>query len=118
MKRTPLHRYTRLRSKRPTARRGEPTKDEKAALRRFVYDRAGGKCELRLKGCKRTVLPFEGDVFTRAHLVHLRARRRFGWHPETSCLGCYSCHIEQSHVKGVKLPATYAELLTWERPAW
>lgn len=117
MKRTPIHRHTPLRRKRPTPRRGEPTDDDKAALRRFVYDRAGGKCELRLKGCYGGVLPWDGDVFERAHLVHLRARRRFGWNPETNlALGCAWCHM-CAHSGKAKLPATYAELLTWERPA-
>lgn len=113
MKRSPIKRRTPLRQRRARPRRGEPTKDEKAALRRFVYERAGGKCELRLKGCKGGVLPWDGDVFERCHLVHLRARRRFGTKTDGCCLGCFSCHIERSHTEGVKLPATYAELPEW-----
>lgn len=115
MKRSPLKRYGPVRKRRPTARRGEPTASDKATLRRFVYERAGGKCELRLKGCKGGVLPWDGEVFVRCHLVHLRARRRFGWGENNLALGCAQCH-RLVHDGKAKLPTTYAELLTWERP--
>lgn len=109
MKRSPIKRHVPLRQRRATSRRGEPTASDKATLRRFVYERAEGKCELGLKGCKGGFLPWDGDVFTRAHLVHLRARRRFGWGENNLALGCPCCH-RLVHDGKAKLPQTYEEL--------
>jgi hypothetical protein len=104
----PIRRYTPVRHKRPTARRGEPTREEKAAIRKAVYERSGGRCELRDdKGAPLDprhisgVLPPEGDVFYRWHLVHIHAKRRFGWGLENLTGGCYWCHAA-SHNCGNK----------------
>lgn len=106
MKRSPLKRRTPLRKRRSKPRRGAPTAREKAEARRFAYDRARGLCELRLPDCKGGVLPFDGDVLVRAHLVHLVSRGAGGsWHPRNLALGCHWCHIVQWHGKGI-------------RPAW
>lgn len=111
-RRTPLKRYTPVRKKRPTLRRGEPTKEEKEAIRLAVYERCGGKCELHLdKDCSGdSVLPFAGSVFERWHLVHRRAKRRFGWREDPATGqkhfgGCYSCHIVAVHSQGKKIEA-------------
>lgn len=107
----PLFRKIPIRKRRPGLRRGEPTPQEKEQLRQFVYDRAGGRCELHLDArCIRGVLPWAGSVFERAHLVHLRARRRSGWHTDRLALGCFHCHIEIVHGRGAYIPATYEEL--------
>lgn len=114
-RRTPLKRSGPPRKKRPGVRRGEPTKEEKAAIRQDEYDRCGGRCELRDKNGHplhlrhiTRVLPFEGSIYDRWHLVHYKAKRRFGWRadPATGQVllgGCYWCHIEASHVRGVKI---------------
>lgn len=97
------------RKKRPgPPRRGEPTSEEKGITRLAVYERAHGKCELRLhKDCSRDrILPFEGDVFTRAHLVHLLSKRRFGWREgngQAHLLGCPNCHLISVHQRGEKI---------------
>jgi 5-methylcytosine-specific restriction endonuclease McrA len=86
---------TPLRRKRSKPRRGEPTREEKLALRQAVYERAQGKCELRLhKGCSRDrILPWDGEVLFRAHLVHLKSRGSGGkWTMENCRLGCANCH--------------------------
>lgn len=44
-------------------------------------------------------------MFERWHLVHMRAKRRFGWPtsgPDRMRGGCYHCHIEMMHTKGIK----------------
>lgn len=102
-------RRTPIRKKRPTLRRGELTPEEKQAARVKVHGICGGKCELRLhEKCSRNrVLPLEGDLFERFHLVHDGAKRRFGWPtegPRRMRGGCYWCHIEAVHTKGMKIP--------------
>lgn len=92
-----------LKKRRDTPRRGQPTQDEKAALRQQVYDECGGMCQLRLMpDCQVGPLPFDGGIRERAHLVHLRARRRFGWGRENLTLGCARCHLDGMHTKGLK----------------
>lgn len=83
-------------------RRGQPTKAEKKALRDKAYADAGGRCQLRKHSkCSRDrVLPSEGDIFERAHLVHLKAKRVHGWAQENLCIGCYNCHIVYLHQNG------------------
>lgn len=102
MKHTPVRRF------RPTLRRGEPNAQEKLVIRKAVYARAGGLCELRLApNCARdAVLPFEGEVFQRAHLCHMKAKRRFGWREseyQVLKLGCPACHLFQ-HSGGKPCP--------------
>jgi hypothetical protein len=99
-----------IRKRRPKPRRGEPTPAEKAEVRRQAYERAQGRCELRLDDRCQGAVPWDGEVFVRAHLVHLRARRIHGWSLSNVCIGCYHCHIELAHTKGVRLPKTYEEL--------
>jgi hypothetical protein len=97
MKRSPIKRRTK-------PRKGQPTMKEKAELRRLVYDRAGGRCELQLgPKCRRGVLPWDGDVFDRAHLCHVRARSIGGtWDPSNLRLGCAMCHLGYIHTEGRK----------------
>ncbi len=92
---------TRIRPVRSKPRRGQPTPAEKKRIRLDTYQLTGGRCMLRYEGCKGGILPLEGSVFNRWHLVHLRAKRRFGWGPENVSGGCYHCHIEVRHQKGV-----------------
>ena len=101
----PLRRYAPPRKKRPGVRRGQPTNEEKSALRLAVYQRAGGKCELRLhKQCSgERVLPYEGEVLFRAHLVHLHSRGAGGkWTMENCKIGCAACHNGSMHTGGKK----------------
>ena len=114
MKRSaPIQRRTPVRKKRPTARRGEPTAQEKAAERQRVYDRCGGRCELRgedgqplHKDHASGVLPFDGETpWDHWHLVHLHSKRRFGWlesQGNTLLGGCSACHLEGVHRLGLK----------------
>lgn len=113
LRRTPLKRAGPPRKKRPGVRRGQPSPTEKAELRRQVYDRAAGLCELRLmENCSGDrVLPWEGDIFTRAHLVHLKAKRRFGWGLENLAIGCACCHLEGMHCLGLKPNITRSDNL-------
>lgn len=100
-----LPRHTPLRKKRPgPPRRGQLTKKQKTSKREFIYELSGGMCELKLPGCKGGILPFEGDVRDRWHLVHMRAKRRFGWPtegPHRMRGGCFECH-SLMHQKGTK----------------
>lgn len=97
-----INRYTPIRKKRRKPRRGEPTPAEKEALRRQVFEESGGRCELNLlPTCLKGVLPWDGDLLERWHLVHIRARRRFGWSRDNLCGGCFKCH-SASHNSGGK----------------
>lgn len=99
-----IKRYTPVRKKRPGTRKGEPTPEEKAKIRRDVYDECGGRCELNLlPNCMKGVLPFDGDVFERWHLVHKKSKRRFGWGRDNLCGGCPVCHLVGIHRKGLKI---------------
>lgn len=106
MKRTPLRRLKPINPKRKTLRRGEPSAEEIDKMREKIYALSGGRCELHLvPTCKTGVLPFDGDLFERWHLVHVRARRRFGWPtkgPNRMRGGCYECHIRGMHHIGLK----------------
>lgn len=103
MKRTPLKRYTPVRKRRAKPRRGQPTTQEKGAIRERVYAACGGLCQLRIdkKRCSGDrVLPLDGDLFERWHLVHRHAKRRFGFDQGDALRGgCYWCH-EWVHHKG------------------
>lgn len=106
IRRTPLKRSTPVRKVRPGTRRGQPTKEEKGVLRQIIYDLSGGQCEMHLvPECLTGVLAPEGSIFERWHLVHMGAKRRFGW-PVTGTMrmrgGCYWCHIVGMHEKGLK----------------
>ncbi len=106
MKRSgPIKRYTPVKKRRAKPRRGEPTAQEKSAIRASVYARSGGLCELHLgPKCVRGVLPFEGGVFERAHLVHVRSRGAGGtWEMDNLKLGCPQCHLGYHHTKGMKI---------------
>lgn len=91
-----------VRSKR---RRGQPSKKEKAALRVERRDLAGGCCELKLSvKCIQGVLPLDGDVFERGHLVHLKSKGAGGaWTLENTRWGCFECHLGEMHQKGTKI---------------
>ena len=62
--------------KRTKPRRGQPTTEEKAAVRLAVYERAGGRCELNLgPKCIEGILAFEGDTpWDHGHFVHIKAK--------------------------------------------
>ena len=104
-RRTPLKRSGPPRKIRPGVRRGQPTNKEKGVLRQFIYDLSGGRCELGLGCCAGQVLPPEGSIYERWHLVHIKAKRRFGWPttgPDRMRGGCYQGHIIEMHQKGRK----------------
>ena len=112
--RTPLRRYTPLkrsgppRKKRPGTRRGEPTAEEKEAIRLKAYQDADGFCQMKLKnvGCIPGRLPFDGPTpWTHGHLVHRRAKRRFGWRPDNVLWGCWRCHDASHNAGGKPVPA-------------
>jgi hypothetical protein len=93
MKRSPI------RKKRSKPRRGQTTPEEMAAIRKAVYERSGGRCELRLsEDCITGVLAWDGgSSWSHGHLVHLKARRRFGTTLEDSRWGCWHCHLVGLH---------------------
>lgn len=108
-RRTPIARSTKppkrtpVRKVRSEPRRGEPTDAEKTAIRDQVYEETGGRCELNLSPRHQPqVLPKEGSIFERWHLVHRKAKRVHGWGRENLCGGCYACHIECLHNAGGK----------------
>ena len=107
MKRSPI------RKRRPGTRRGELTAAEKEAVRVMAYTRARGGCELdrHLHCCGGKVLPWNGGLRERGHLVHLRNRRMYGWAEQNVAWGCPHGHLDLHHTKGLPLPRTYDELV-------
>jgi len=89
-------------SKKRRERSGKPGKmgivriygEDLAQLRRECYERDEGKCQR--DGCEK-VLPFDGDLYTRGHMAHIRNKRMYG-----DTLGnvrwlCYEHHIVTEH---------------------
>lgn len=91
--------YTSLPRKRRKPRKGQPSKAEVAEIRYAVYQRAKGKCELRLhpecSGDRE--LPWLGDVWMRFHLAHIGAKRRHGTTVENTRAACWRCHLISLH---------------------
>ena len=92
------------RKKRPGTRRGQPTPEEKGRLRGILYRNCGGRCEFGFEDCIAGILPLDGDLRERFHLVHMRSKRRFGWPLEGEYRmrgGCFNCH-RRLHNEGHK----------------
>ena len=107
---------TPIRKRRPGTRRGELTAAEKEAVRRMAFDRARGRCELRIDStCQCGPLPWDGPLRVRGHLVHLQNKRMWGWNSDNVCLGCARCHLDLMHVRGIQMPKTYSELMEYHR---
>ena len=94
-------------------RRGELTPAEKEADRNRVYDRCGGRCELRgTDGLplstrhQEGVLPREGlTPWDHWHLVHLHSKRPAFWSEQQGNVllgGCAACHLDGMHRLGNK----------------
>lgn len=96
-----------VRKKRPGTRRGQATPEEVKAIRLAVYERSGGHCELSLgQECIKGVLPWDGPTaLQHGHLVHMKAKRRYGTTLEHSKWGCWHCHLVQMHRGGKVVPA-------------
>jgi len=102
-----------IRSKRSKPRRGQLTPAEKKAERNRVYDRCGGRCELRgadglplHKDHWEGVIPREGVTpWDHWHLVHLHSKRPCFWSEaqgNTLLGGCPACHLLGMHQLGRK----------------
>ena len=82
--------------------------DDLAALRRRVYERDKGQCQfVEEKGgrCLKA-LPFDGDVFTRAHMAHIQGKGAGGSDTEANTMiACYFHHIVVMHCGGKVVPA-------------
>lgn len=105
MKRSPLRRFTRLRQRRSKPRRGQLTPREKTEVRRRVYHRARGRCELKFEGiCLGDIdLPFDGGLYERGHLAHIKSRGASGAFTEANTRwACWRCHLIGMHQKGLK----------------
>ena len=80
------------------------------ALRRRVYERDGGRCQYMWDGdpnkkCNK-LLPFDGDLFTRAHMAHIQGKGAGGSDTEANTrLLCYFHHIIVEHGGGKVVPA-------------
>ena len=99
--------------RRTKLRRGELTPAEKGAERKRVYDRCGGRCELRgTDGLplsprhQEGVLQRDGDTpWDHWHLVHLHSKRPAFWSEAQGNVllgGCPACHLDGMHRLGNK----------------
>ena len=78
-------------------------------LRRERWEADGRKCTA--EGCG-VPLPLNGDVFTRAHLAHIKSRGAGGGDTfENTRTRCFRCHIELEHIQGGGKPCPAKELL-------
>jgi hypothetical protein len=73
-------------------------------VRRAVYARAKGRCELNLSAeCIPGVLPWDGETaMDHGHMVHIRNKRMWGTSVENCLWGCWKCHLIEMHSKGRK----------------
>jgi hypothetical protein len=89
------------------------TKAHKKAERDRVYERCGGRCELRgadglplSPSHQGGVLPRDGDTpWDHWHLVHLHSKRPGFWSEAQGNVllgGCPACHLVGMHQKGLK----------------
>jgi hypothetical protein len=95
-----LPRKTRIKPVRSALRRGELSKAEKTSVRRQVYERAGGLCEVKLHSkCIRVVLDWDGDTpWNHGHLVHRKSKGSGGkWTLDNLLWGCPNCHLISLH---------------------
>jgi len=92
-------RRSQIRKKRPSTRRGQATPAEVEKVRLAVYERAGGRCELGIMpNCIKGILPFDGETpLDHGHLVHMKAKRRYGTSVEICKWGCWPCHLQGLH---------------------
>ena len=89
-------------SKKRRERSGKPGKlgivrlygDDLAQLRRECYERDEGKCQW--DGCGKSV-PFEGDLYTRGHMAHVKNKRMYGDTLDNVRWLCYEHHILVEH---------------------
>ena len=101
MKRTPIRR------KRRGTRRGQPTQVQKHTIKERIYERDGGRCQLNISPqCLRGVLPMDGELMFRAHLMHKRSRGAGGdWSDDNLAIGCSFCHEASHNSQGKPCPA-------------
>ena len=89
--------------RRAKPRRGEPTKEEKEAVRRAVYNRDGQACV----DCGNHVY-WESGYFGSMHLMHIKSRGAGGdWSMENLLTGCPECHAKRHNCGGHPLPRKY-----------
>lgn len=94
-------RRTPIRRKRSKPRRGKDTDEVKAEVRHAVYERAQGRCELRLvpECSKDRILPESGVTpWDHAHACHVKSAGAGGrWTMDNILLGCHACHLVGLH---------------------
>jgi hypothetical protein len=106
MRRSPIKRYAPPRKRRPGTRRGQPTAQEKMAVRLAVYERAQGRCEVRkhpeCSGDR--ILPWGGDLFVIGHLAHIKSKGAGGeFTEENTVWSCWKCHLISGHFMGERM---------------
>ena len=68
------------------------------ALRLECYWRDGGCCQWEENGMKCSkLLPVDGDIFTRAHMAHIKNKRNYGDTLENVRILCYQHHMIAEH---------------------
>lgn len=95
-----MQRRVPIRKKRLSPRRGKATPQETAQVRRDVYVRARGYCELgKSPQCIRGRLPWDGlNPWDHGHLVHLVGKGAGGPTTVENCVwGCWHCHLVELH---------------------
>jgi 5-methylcytosine-specific restriction endonuclease McrA len=85
---------------RRTLRRGELTREEKAAIRHGVFVRDGGRCV----DCGTRVVE-ESGLWWSMHLMHIRSRGAGGtWDMPNLVTGCLFCHQKRHNAGGKPCP--------------
>lgn len=81
-------------------RRGKASPALRKAIRRAVYERGHGECELKLRDdCMAGKLAFDGTTpWDHGHLVHRKSEGSGGKTDlENCCWGCWKCHLLGLH---------------------
>lgn len=123
-----LPRWKPIKKRRTRIRRGKLTKKERAGIRLAVYERCGGRCELKLRDdCLNSEfdgpLPFKGkSPWDHWHMVHKKSEGAGGKTDlENCCGGCWRCHLlgihrgETRDTKPVPAKVQQAEISDWTK---
>jgi 5-methylcytosine-specific restriction endonuclease McrA len=90
------------------------------SLRRDCYMRDGGRCQFVVRDrtgekCNKS-LSLDGDLYTRAHMAHIKAKRNGGDSIDNVRLMCYFHHIVVEHGGGKVVPSKSSPAATQPSP--
>lgn len=82
-------------------------REQRRQLRIALYERCGGRCEMKLSPKCLGRIYFEGGFFNSMHMAHKERRWKFpdgGWNLDNLLAGCIECHMGWEHNGGKPCP--------------